>query len=179
MAAGQKSFNELWLLVKDPSKGTVPDSQINMTNDYKMTLLHCAARDGNWPAAMMLIQKKANLFLTDGCKRTVLHFAVAQHCFFAFMLTQEISKYTELDFRPMLTLALNETFSVDPTIVSLLIQTLKEITLEDFKDKHFIEILSEMQLDATTLDQYLPHVIATLNPDSLLSTQSLRQSLDQ
>ncbi len=180
MAAQEFNFSDLYVLMKhSDEKNSISISQINMTNNRQMTLAHFAAQEGYWGAISMLIRKGADFSLKDNSNRTALHCAVEHHYFFAFMLAQKITKRTGKDFRCALLEALGETPITNPAMVSLLIRVLSKISLEEFSNKHFIEIFSEMQLEAETIDKFLPHIIGKLNPSDYLSIQWLCKTFEQ
>lgn len=94
-AQGIDVYDQIWALMLNPDKTNfqiaIEDNPflIQVKNHFKMTLLHFAARNGDWPAIKILINNGADLAHRGGAQnvQTALHFAAMKGRPFVIALT--------------------------------------------------------------------------------------------
>ena len=149
MAAEEDSLDELFYLMlqvgrEEDFRTELKNAPtlIDATNQFGMTLLHWAVRNGNIEIIKILIEHGADPSFPIGLNgnKTALHLAAQNSYFFAIYLTQLINQLTGKDFTPLLTQVLHQELNER---MSILNTSLQQIT-NQLKSNDLMPLLAQV-----------------------------------
>lgn len=182
MAAEVPDFDDIWILMLNPDKTNFQraieanPALIHLSNRVHMTLLHFAARNGDWPAIKILLDNGADLADKGGpgTNQTAFHFAVTKSPTFAIALAVWVLRRYGKDFIALVGEILKDNMLAYRTALNLIGEDFLSLLLQTVQQMH-PETTSEITKwkNAISSQEQLMNALISLSEQKMLENMAL------